>query len=87
MYTIPEYRGQGLAKLLMETAIQHGKEDAAALGRPFVGSIVTDETNLGARKLYQKAGFVPIKTLPFGDDTSRMIVLFEYLPAVAGALS
>lgn len=85
MYTLPKCRGQGLAKALMDAAIKYGKEDAAALGRPFVGSIVTDETNLAAIKLYQKVHFVPVNKLSFG-DTGRTIVLFKYLPSLASAI-
>ena len=70
----------------METAIRYGKEDAASLKRSFVGSIVADESNPGALRLYQKVGFVPVNKLPLG-DTGRMIVLLKYLPSLAVAVA
>lgn len=79
MYTRPEARGRGLGKLLMETAIKFGEDAARTLKRFFVGSIVAEETNLGALRLYQKVGFIPVNKLPFG-EAGRMIVLLKYLP-------
>jgi len=85
MYTRPENRGQGLGKRLMESAIRFGEDAATALKRPFVGSIVAEETNAGALRLYQKVGFVPVNKLPFG-EAGRMIVLLKYLPNVASVV-
>jgi len=86
MYTRPQNRGQGLGKRLMGAAIRYGEDAAAISKRPYVGSVVAEETNLGALSLYQKVGFVPVKKVPFGEP-GRMIVLLKYSPTLADVVS
>ncbi|HEX2433626.1 MAG TPA: GNAT family N-acetyltransferase [Gaiellaceae bacterium] len=52
LYVVPERRGQGLGRALLETSMQHARERGALhidLG--------TSETDVAARALYQSAGF------------------------------
>jgi GNAT superfamily N-acetyltransferase len=52
LYVVPERRGQGLGRALLEASMQHAREHGAAhidLG--------TSEADVAARALYERAGF------------------------------
>lgn len=77
MFTVPEARGQGAAKALIDRFFEFGKEEAAKAGKEFVSSIVVDKDNPPAMKLYEKCGYVAISEEPFGSAT-RIAVLMKY---------
>lgn len=66
MFTLPKARGQGIAKTLIQKALQYGSDRAEETGKEFVGSIVVDADNSPAKSLYQKCGFTFLKEEPFG---------------------
>ena len=79
MYTKAEYRGQGIGKALLAAAVRLGGEHASRLGRPFVGTLMTDTVNAAAQGLYRAAGFVPIKTVTFTlRGRERTGTVFQY---------
>ncbi|KAE8453763.1 hypothetical protein EG329_009274 [Mollisiaceae sp. DMI_Dod_QoI] len=80
MFTLPEARGQGVAKALMERFFKYGAVEAAKVGKEFVSSIVVDADNPPARNLYEKCGFVALSEEPFGPGGSRIAVLMKYDP-------
>ena len=64
LYVVPERRGQGLGRALLEAAMRHAKERGAAhidLG--------TSEDDTAARALYESAGFVNRERGPDGPVT------------------
>jgi ribosomal protein S18 acetylase RimI-like enzyme len=65
LYVVPERRGQGLGRALLDAAMRHAKERGAAhidLG--------TSEDDLAARALYESAGFTNREG---GPDGPRML--------------
>ncbi len=61
LYVVPERRGQGLGRALLEAAMQHSRERGAAhidLG--------TSENDVAARALYESAGFTNREGGPTG---------------------
>jgi ribosomal protein S18 acetylase RimI-like enzyme len=80
MFTLPEARGQGTAKALIEAAKKFGAAEAAASGKDLVFSIAVDEDNVPAKALYQSCGFVTIKEeINRGD--SRNVLLMKWNPS------
>ncbi|KAJ8061117.1 hypothetical protein OCU04_010191 [Sclerotinia nivalis] len=69
VFTLPEVRGRGVGKTLIETALRYAGGEAALQGMTFVCSIVVESDNAGARRLYEKCGFVVVKEVPNGDAT------------------
>jgi ribosomal protein S18 acetylase RimI-like enzyme len=59
MYVDDKYRGKGLAKKLLDTALTYAK--TAGLKEIFLGTV---EEMIAANKFYQKNGFKKIKKLP-----------------------
>jgi GNAT superfamily N-acetyltransferase len=53
MYVLAEFRGRGLGRLLLETALQYGREHGCRRIRAW-----SDVKLTGAHRLYLKAGFV-----------------------------
>jgi ribosomal protein S18 acetylase RimI-like enzyme len=80
MFTLPDARGQGIAKALLEAGRVFGAKEAAASGTEFVLTIAVDEDNAIARSLYQKAGFVAIKEEPTNRGDGRNVLLMQWLP-------
>ena len=76
MFTLPEARGQGMAKALIERGMQYGADEAASVGKPYVGSIVVDEENVAARSLYEKCGFVFVKREKYEAHGGRVQEVF-----------
>ena len=60
--TLPQYRGQGAARILIEDAARK----ATAAGLP-LGLLVADH-NPGARQLYESIGFRPVARRPFAGE-------------------
>lgn len=60
MFTLPEVRGQGTAKALIEAAKKFGAAQAEASGKAPVLSIAVDDDNVAAKSLYERCGFVTI---------------------------
>ena len=52
LYVVPEQRGHGLGRALLEAAMQHARERGAARIE-----LNTSETDVAARALYESAGF------------------------------
>jgi ribosomal protein S18 acetylase RimI-like enzyme len=52
LYVVPEHRGHGLGRALLDAAMEHARERGAA--RIDLG---TSETDVAARALYESAGF------------------------------
>ncbi|TGO66503.1 hypothetical protein BOTNAR_0060g00380 [Botryotinia narcissicola] len=65
--TLPDFRGQGVGKALIEAALKYAGGEAAVQGKAFVCSIVVESENSGARRLYERCGFVAMKEVPNGD--------------------
>jgi ribosomal protein S18 acetylase RimI-like enzyme len=61
LYVVPERRGQGLGRALLEAAMQHGRERGAARI-----DLNTSETDVAARALYESAGFTNREGAPDG---------------------
>lgn len=73
MFTLPEVRGQGIGKALIEAALRYARVEAVIYGRAFVCSLVVESDNAGARKLYEKRGFGFIKEIP-NEDSSVILM-------------
>jgi predicted GNAT family acetyltransferase len=56
--TLPEYRGRGYAKRLMETVIR------SQLARGLKPFLHVASTNTGARTLYERMGFAVVREVP-----------------------
>ena len=68
MALLPEYRGLGLGKMLMEDAVQK----AAELGFEYA-SLIVDKSKPGLVEHYSKIGFVKDGSMEFfGHDYFRM---------------
>jgi GNAT superfamily N-acetyltransferase len=80
MFVLPEMRRQGTAKVIIEKSLDFGREKAACSGKLFVASVAVDDENTPAVKLYEKCGFVTIKSEPEGRDSSRSVSLMKYKP-------
>ena len=65
LYVVPERRGRGLGRALLEAAMEHAKERGAA--RIELG---TSEDDVAARALYESAGFTNREG---GPDGPRML--------------
>jgi GNAT superfamily N-acetyltransferase len=81
MFTLPEARGQGVAKALVERATKYGSDEASKSGKVFAGSIAVHEDNPAARSLYAKCGFVPIKEEPLVPGSPSTVLLLKYAPS------
>ncbi|KAI0196287.1 hypothetical protein EV127DRAFT_127855 [Xylaria flabelliformis] len=57
VYTIPQARGQGLAKSLIRAATEEARNRAREHGRPLALSVVVYATNSAAISVYQRCGF------------------------------
>ncbi|KAF7936021.1 uncharacterized protein EAE98_002240 [Botrytis deweyae] len=67
VFTLPDVRGQGVGKALIEAALKYAGGEAAVQGKAFVCSVVVESENSGARRLYERCGFVATKEVPNGD--------------------
>lgn len=64
----PEFRGKGIASLLIQNAIQQAKN----WGIPRV-TLVVDPDHTGVKRLYEKEGFSPLKMMQlFGQAYQKM---------------
>jgi ribosomal protein S18 acetylase RimI-like enzyme len=86
MFVLPEVRRQGTAKALIEKSIVFGREHAALSGKEFVASVAVDDDNPPAQRLYEKCGFVTIKSEPTESDSPRMVLLMKYMPRVGESI-
>ncbi|KAI0858377.1 hypothetical protein F4860DRAFT_486537 [Xylaria cubensis] len=57
VYTIPQARGQGLAKSLIKAATEEARNRAREHGRPLALSVVVYAANNAAISVYQRCGF------------------------------
>lgn len=78
----PEYRGQGLGSRLLDLAEQIAREE----GLHRMSVIVADD-NAGARRLYERHGYVEAATLPcvkdgWETDTEHWVLLIKSLRPV-----
>ncbi|MCQ2213786.1 MAG: GNAT family N-acetyltransferase [Bacteroidaceae bacterium] len=70
---MPEYRGRGIGRKLLEQGIENGKEHNLDV------TLAVDPINDRAKKLYQSLGFKPSGTLfIFGHDYEKMIITRQY---------
>ena len=70
---MPEYRGRGIGRKLLEQGIENGKELNLDV------TLAVDPINDQAKKLYQSLGFKPSGTLfIFGHDYEKMIITRQY---------
>ncbi len=81
MFTVPEARGQGVAKALMERILQFGADEAGKCGLGFTFSIAVDGDNSPARALYKKCGFEVIKEENGLLGDPRVVILMKYTPS------
>ncbi|KAL2067301.1 hypothetical protein VTL71DRAFT_1725 [Oculimacula yallundae] len=84
MFTLPEARGQGIAKALLENALEFGSKEAKKTELTFVATMVVDDDNVPARALYAKCGFVEISRENMFLDSPRIAVLMKYAPRSTG---
>jgi ribosomal protein S18 acetylase RimI-like enzyme len=77
MFTLPEGRGQGCAKTLIEAAKKFGVTQAGGSGKDPVLSIAVDEDNVPAKTLYERCGFMTIKEEVNRGD-SRNVLLMKW---------
>jgi GNAT superfamily N-acetyltransferase len=82
MFVLPEARGQGVAKGLIEKSIVLGREMAVLSGKEFIASIAVDDDNLPAKSLYEKCGFVTIGEETLAPGSPRTVLLMKYIPEV-----
>jgi ribosomal protein S18 acetylase RimI-like enzyme len=61
VYVVPDERGHGIGRALLEAAMEHARERGAA--RIDLG---TSETDVAARALYESAGFTNREGAPDG---------------------
>ena len=80
MFTLPEARGQGIAKALIDAAKEFGGIQAEEAGKDVVLSIAVDEDNVAAKSLYSSCGFVTI-TEAINRDDSRNVLLMAWQPS------
>ncbi len=85
MFTLPEARGQGIAKALVEEVLKYGTNEAMKLGRTYAASIVVDMDNPAARALYEKCGFLPVKQETFYNGSPREVLLMKCEAVVEGS--
>lgn len=67
----PGQRGQGIARRLLEGAIERARE----MGKP--AALLVDKDNHRARKLYDSMGFTPAGERPFGGVMMDHLLLTE----------
>ena len=79
MFTLPEARGQGTAKALIEAAKKFGAREVRASDKTLVLSIAVDEDNVPAKALYERCGFVVIQKEANQGD-SRSVLLLKWVP-------
>lgn len=60
MFVVPTARGSGLGRRLIEVALGKAKADGQRLERDGVCTIIVDEWNEDARRLYEKCGFAVV---------------------------
>jgi len=82
MFTVPEGRGQGIAKALIEAAKNFGAAQVGTSGKDLVLSIAVDEDNVPAKALYERCGFVTIKEEVNRGD-SRNVLLMKWAPSAS----
>ena len=86
MFTLPQARGQGIAKALIKKALEYASTQAARSGKPLVASLVVDNANLAAKALYAKCGFSTIKEEPFSRRGQIVaVLLMKFTPEVPEA--
>lgn len=73
VFTLPDVRGQGVGRALVEAALRYAGGEVAVQSKAFVCSIVVESDNTGARRLYEKCGLVGIKDVPNGDKTVTLM--------------
>lgn len=81
VFTLPEARGKGVAKALVEKGKEFAHTQAKALGKPFVASLVVETANVAAMKLYERSGFSFLKEehyIKYG--RSMEVVLLKHGP-------
>ncbi|KAI8956373.1 hypothetical protein F4801DRAFT_13897 [Xylaria longipes] len=61
VYTIPEARGQGLAKSLTKAATEEARSRAQGQGRPLALSVVVYAANNAAISVYERCGFAGLR--------------------------
>lgn len=73
MFTVPDARGKGLAKAIVERAIRAERSEQDR----YTASIAVDADNFVAVSLYEKLGFVSVKeeTMP---GSTRLVILMKY---------
>ena len=60
--TLPQYRGKGIGKLLIEDAWKKAEKSGLPLG------LLVADDNPDARKLYESLGFNPVGRRPFAGE-------------------
>lgn len=77
MFTLPEVRGQGVARATLKSAMKHGLKLATEKSQVYTASIVVDADNTPAIALYEQSRFVSIRgeIMP---GTIRKVILMKY---------
>jgi GNAT superfamily N-acetyltransferase len=83
VFTLPEARGKGVAKALIEKGKEFAHAQAKTLGKPFVASLVVETENVAARTLYERSGFSFLKEEHYTKyGRSMEVVLLTYGPVI-----
>ncbi|KAB8291242.1 hypothetical protein EYC80_009929 [Monilinia laxa] len=75
MFTLPEVRGRGVGRGLIEAAFRYARGEVAMQGKAFLCSVVVESDNIPARSLYEKCSLVPFKEVPDGKSN---VTLMKY---------
>ncbi|KAL3420888.1 GNAT family [Phlyctema vagabunda] len=83
LFTLPEARRQGLGQALIERAIAYTATEAESVGKNFVMSIAVETSNIAAKDLYRRCGFVVIAEeigAQGHNNELRTVCLLKYTP-------
>lgn len=82
VFTLPEVRGKGVAKSLVEKGKEFIHAQAKEFGKPVVASLVVEIENVAAKSLYERCGFSFLKKELYTKyGRSMTVVLLKYGPA------
>lgn len=70
MYVMPPYRGQGIARALVEAVLEQARSTPGTR----VVQLTVTQSNAPALRLYESCGFLPFGTEPFAIKTGERFV-------------
>jgi GNAT superfamily N-acetyltransferase len=85
MFVLSEARGRGAARALIARSMDFGRQRAALSGKDFISSIAVDSDNVPAKSLYEKCGYVSIKSEPLAAGSPRRVLFMKYMTGVGAS--